>query len=79
MNYLVDTNIFLEILPSRAGGKKCETFLESEKGAAWISDFTVDCARRKTSIGKLGFRLSLRRDWRIMLSFLVAIEKRGRL
>ncbi len=50
MNYLVDTNIFLEILLSQAGRKKCETFLQGEKGAAWISDFTLH------SIGVLLFR-----------------------
>jgi hypothetical protein len=38
MNYLVDTNIFLEILLGQAGRKKCEAFLQGEKGAAWISD-----------------------------------------
>jgi predicted nucleic acid-binding protein len=50
MNYLVDTNIFLEILLSQAGCKKCEAFLQGEKGAAWISDFTLH------SIGVLLFR-----------------------
>ena len=50
MNYLVDTNIFLEILPAQAGRKKCEAFLLGEKGAAWISDFTLH------SIGVLLFR-----------------------
>ena len=41
MNCLVDTNIFLEILLGQAGRKKCETFLQGEGGAAWISDFTL--------------------------------------
>ena len=50
MNYLVDTNIFLEILLGQAGRKKCEVFLQGEKGAAWISDFTLH------SIGVLLFR-----------------------
>ncbi len=50
MNYLVDTNIFLEILLNQAGRKKCESFLQGEKGAAWISDFTLH------SIGVLLFR-----------------------
>ena len=50
MNYLVDTNIFLEILLNQAGRKRCEAFLRSEKGAAWISDFTLH------SIGVLLFR-----------------------
>jgi|SRR5580698_9612273 predicted nucleic acid-binding protein len=50
MNYLVDTNIFLEILLNQPGRKKCEAFLQSEKGAAWISDFTLH------SIGVLLFR-----------------------
>jgi predicted nucleic acid-binding protein len=50
MNYLVDTNIFLEILLGQAGRKKCEAFLQGEKGAAWISDFTLH------SIGVLLFR-----------------------
>ena len=50
MNYLVDTNIFLEILLNQAGRKKCEAFLQGEKGAAWISDFTLH------SLGVLLFR-----------------------
>src|ERR1035437_6889212 len=50
MNYLVDTNLFLEILLNQAGRKKCETFLQGEQGAAWISDFTLH------SIGVLLFR-----------------------
>jgi predicted nucleic acid-binding protein len=50
MNYLVDTNIFLEILLNQAGRKKCEAFLQGEKSAAWISDFTLH------SIGVLLFR-----------------------
>jgi predicted nucleic acid-binding protein len=50
MNYLVDTNIFLEILLNQAGRKKCEAFLRGEKGASWISDFTLH------SIGVLLFR-----------------------
>jgi predicted nucleic acid-binding protein len=50
MNYLVDTNVFLEILLNQNGRRKCETFLQGEKGAAWISDFTLH------SIGVLLFR-----------------------
>lgn len=50
MNYLVDTNVFLEILLSQAGRRKCEAFLQDEKGAAWISDFTLH------SVGVLLFR-----------------------
>ena len=50
MNYLVDTNVFLEILLNQTGRKKCEAFLQDEKGAAWISDFTLH------SIGVLLFR-----------------------
>ena len=50
MNYLVDTNVFLEILLNQAGRKKCEAFLQGEKGVAWISDFTLH------SIGVLLFR-----------------------
>ena len=36
MNYLVDTNIFLEILLNQAGRKRCEAFLQGEKGAACL-------------------------------------------
>jgi predicted nucleic acid-binding protein len=50
VNYLVDTNVFLEILLNQGGRKKCEAFLQGEKGAAWISDFTLH------SIGVLLFR-----------------------
>ncbi len=50
MNPLVDTNIFPEILLNQTGRKKCEVFLQGEKGAAWISDFTLH------SIGVLLFR-----------------------
>ena len=42
MNYLVDTN--------QAGRKKCEAYLQGEKGAAWISDSSLH------SIGVLMFR-----------------------
>ena len=41
MNYLVDTNIFLEILLNQTGRKKCEAFLQGEKGAAWINQGTA--------------------------------------
>ena len=37
MNYLVDTNLFLEILLNQAGRKKCEAFLQGEKGMASTS------------------------------------------
>jgi uncharacterized protein len=50
MIYLVDTNVFLEILLNQSGRRKCETFLQDEQGAAWISDFTLH------SIGVLLFR-----------------------
>ena len=50
MKYLVDTNVFLEILLHQAGSKKCEAFLQNEPAAAWISDFTLH------SIGVLLFR-----------------------
>ena len=50
MKYLVDTNIFLEILLNQDGRTRCETFLQGEKGAAWMSDFTLH------SIGVLLFR-----------------------
>ena len=50
MNCLVDTNIFLEILLDQAGRERCETFLQNEPGAAWLSDFTLH------SIGVLLFR-----------------------
>ena len=41
MNYLVDTNVFLEILLDQSGRSKCEAFLQRESGAAWISDFSL--------------------------------------
>ena len=41
MNYLVDTNVFLEILLDQSGRSKCEAFLQRETGAAWISDFSL--------------------------------------
>ena len=50
MNYLVDTNIFLEILLNQNGRQKCEEFLQVDQGAVWISDFTLH------SIGVLLFR-----------------------
>ena len=50
MNCLVDTNVFLEILLNQGGRKKCETYLQGEKGAASITDFTLH------SIGVLLFR-----------------------
>ena len=50
MNYLVDTNVFLEILLNRVRRRKCEAFLNREGGAAWVSDFGLH------SIGVLLFR-----------------------
>ena len=41
MNYLVDTNVFIEILLDQSGRSKCEAFLQRETGAAWISDFSL--------------------------------------
>lgn len=50
MNCLVDPNIFLEILLNQTGRNKCETFLQNERGAAWVSDFSLH------SVGGLLFR-----------------------
>jgi uncharacterized protein len=47
---LLHTRRSCPALPGQAGRKKCEAFLLGEKGAAWISDFTLH------SIGVLLFR-----------------------
>ncbi len=49
--YLVDTNIFLEILLGQASQAKCEAFLKAEWDNVFISDFALH------SIGVILFRL----------------------
>ncbi|MBO3809449.1 MAG: hypothetical protein FGF50_07635 [Candidatus Brockarchaeota archaeon] len=42
--YLVDTNIFLEVMLSQARSKECEVFLKSVKegvSKAFITDFSI--------------------------------------
>jgi hypothetical protein len=39
MSFLVDTNVFLEILLNQPGRAKCEQFLQQNPGALAIADF----------------------------------------
>ena len=39
MSFLVDTNVFLEILLDQPGRAKCEEFLRQNIGALAIADF----------------------------------------
>jgi len=48
--YLVDTNIFLEILLKQGKSELCKSFLKENKGGINISDFTLH------SIGVILFR-----------------------
>lgn len=52
MNYLVDTNIFLEVLLNQEKKEKCKKFLEEHADKIYISDFTLH------SIGIILFRYS---------------------
>lgn len=49
--FLVDTNIFLEILLGQAREKSCRNFLRENRGRVYISDFSL------YSIGVILFRL----------------------
>ncbi len=48
--YLIDTNIFLEVLMSQDNSEKCKIFLEENYGSLYMSDFTLH------SIGVILFR-----------------------
>jgi predicted nucleic acid-binding protein len=50
MNYLADTNIFLEVLLNQSKAETCKTFLQSSTGTIFISDFSLH------SIGVILFR-----------------------
>lgn len=50
MNYLADTNIFLEILLNQNKTEACKSFLQSGTGNIFISDFSLH------SIGVILFR-----------------------
>ncbi|MGO9203110.1 MAG: PIN domain-containing protein [Limisphaerales bacterium] len=50
MNYLVDTNIFLEILLGQPNKEDCKQFLRENSGQCGLSDFSLH------SIGVITFR-----------------------
>jgi uncharacterized protein len=50
MNYLADTNIFLEVLLNQSKAETCKDFLQSSTGNIFISDFSLH------SIGVILFR-----------------------
>ena len=50
MSFLVDTNVFLEILLNQPGRAKCEQFLQQSTGALAIADFSLH------SIGVIALR-----------------------
>lgn len=49
--YLIDTNVFLEILLKREKSEKCKKFLEDNRGKLNITDFSLH------SVGVILFRL----------------------
>ena len=51
MQYLVDTNVFLEILLSDPRMAMCEEFIAEQGGSIYISDFSIN------SIGVILYRL----------------------
>jgi len=50
IKYLVDSNIFLEILLAQAKAEKCKSFLQEHRGSLYISDFSLH------SVGVVVFR-----------------------
>jgi predicted nucleic acid-binding protein len=50
MSFLVDTNVFLEILLDQSGRAKCEQFLQQNSGTLAIADFSLH------SIGMIALR-----------------------
>ena|SRR5947199_136064 len=50
MSYLVDTNIFLEILLGQSNSARCKQFLQDNAGECGLSDFSLH------SIGVITFR-----------------------
>lgn len=50
MSYLVDTNIFLEILLGQPNSARCKQFLQDNAGQCGLSDFSIH------SIGVITFR-----------------------
>jgi len=50
MSFLVDTNVFLEILLDQPGRARCEQFLQQNTGALAIADFSLH------SIGVIALR-----------------------
>lgn len=61
MSFLVDTNVFLEILLNQAGRVKCEQFLQQNIGRLAIADFSLH------SIGVIALR---RRQIKLFSDFL---------
>lgn len=52
MNYLVDTNVFLEVLLNQDKKEKCKIFLSEHAGKIYLSDFSLH------SVGVILFRYS---------------------
>jgi uncharacterized protein len=65
MKYLVDTNIFLEILLSQSKKEKCKSFLQENSGSLFISDFSFH------SIAVILFRF---KAYDVLLKFVRDIE-----
>lgn len=68
--YLIDTNIFLEILLKQDKSEACKTFLDKNKDAINISDFTLH------SIGVILFRQN---EEQIFLKFISDILPKSNL
>lgn len=61
MSYLVDTNIFLEILLQQEKSNLCKHFLNQNRGSLYISDFSLH------SIGVILFRYQKHESYRQFL------------
>lgn len=62
MNWLVDTNVFLEILLRQPNTERCKAFLQDNPGQCGLSDFSLH------SIGVIGFRGRREASYRAFLN-----------
>ena len=63
--YLIDTNIFLEILLGQERKEKCKDYLNSKLGKIYISDFSLH------SIGVILFKLDKQDKFEVFLEDLL--------
>ncbi len=63
--YLIDTNIFLEILLAQSKSNECKSLLKKHIGSLFISDFTLH------SIGVILFKFNQHQQFKIFLNDLL--------